>query len=116
MAITRESLKAFGSRLREIRKQKFTTAQFSKKIHKDVGTIRNYESGNYLPSVKTLIEIIEALQVNPDYLLGPLIETHLDDELNKMIERIKLIYEHEGEREALKVLLSRYTIPGKENG
>ena len=116
MAINRESLKVFGARLREIRKHKFTTGQFAKMIHKDVGTIRNYESGNYLPSVKTLIEIIEALQVNPDYLLSPLIEAPLDDELNKIIERIKLIYEHEGEREALKVLLRRYTIPGKENG
>lgn len=104
-------MKAFGARLKEIRESRFTIKQFAQIVKEDVGTLRNYESGNYLPSVKTLIEMIEALQVNHDYLLSPLIETHLDDELNKIIEKINLIYENEEDREAIKMLIKRYKIP-----
>jgi len=114
VALTRKNLKAFGARLKEVRESKFNIDQFAKILKKDTGTLRNYESGNYLPSVKTLIEMIEALQVNPDYLLSPLIEINVDDELNKIIEKIKLIYENEEDREAIKILIKRYKIPERE--
>ncbi len=114
MALTRKNLKAFGARLKEVRESKFNIDQFAKILKKDTGTLRNYESGNYLPSVKTLIEMIEALHVNPDYLLSPLIEINVDYELNKIIEKIKLIYENEEDREAIKILIKRYKIPERE--
>jgi len=44
-------------------------------------------------------------------MLSPLIGINLDDELNKIIEKIKLIYENEEDREAIKILIKRYKIP-----
>lgn len=113
MPVTKNHLKAFGARLKEARGSKFSIAQFAKRLKKDPGTLRNYESGNYLPSVKTLIEMIEALEVSPDYLLGPLVETCVDDELNTIIERLKRICASEEDREAIKLLIHRYKLPAR---
>ena len=113
MPVTKDHLKAFGARLKEARESKFSIAQFAKILKKDTGTLRNYESGNYLPSVKTLIEMIEALEVSPDYLLSPLVEMGIDDELNTIIERVKRICESEEDREAIKLLIHRYKLPGR---
>jgi len=113
--ITKKNLKAFGTRLKEARENsQFSIKELAKILKKDPGTLRNYESGNYLPSIKTLIEIIELLKVNPDYLFAPLIEMDIDDELNKIIEKVKRIYESEGDRETIKTLINRYKLPEKD--
>jgi len=111
--VTKKNLKAFGQRLKEAREARFSIDEFAKILKKDAGTLRNYESGNYLPSVKTLIEMIEALEVSPDYLLCPLVEIGIDDELNTIIERVKRICESKEDREAIKLLIHRYKLPGE---
>jgi transcriptional regulator with XRE-family HTH domain len=112
--VTKTHLKAFGARLKEARESKFSITQFARLLKKNAGTVRNYESGNYLPSVKTLIEIIEALEVSPDYLLGPLVEIPVDDELNTIVERVKRICGSEEDREVIKLLIHRYKLPARE--
>jgi transcriptional regulator with XRE-family HTH domain len=111
--VTKTRLKAFGARLREARAAKFSITQFAKLLKKNAGTLRNYESGNYLPSVKTLIEMVEVLEASPDYLLGPLVETRVDDELNTIIERLKRICGSEEDRDAIKLLIHRYKLPAR---
>jgi len=115
MPVTKEKMKAFGARLKEARENSgLSTKELAKILKKDPGTLRNYETGNYLPSIKTLIEIIEVLKVNPDYILAPLVEMDIDDELNKIIEKVKRIYKSEGDREAIKTLINRYRLPEED--
>ena len=60
----------FGRRLNKIRKSKgFTAQKMADLLSVSIRTYRNYESGHSSPSLETLIEIADILNVSIDYLL-----------------------------------------------
>ena len=69
--------KALGIKIRSVRKEKGISIQ---KLANSVGVERNFisqiESGYKFPSFKTLIEIINALDVSADELLYDYIKAH----------------------------------------
>lgn len=61
----------FGERLRALRlSKKYTQAQVAKKLNKTKATISNYENGQKIPSIQTLIELSELFNISLDYLVG----------------------------------------------
>lgn len=60
----------FPQRLNETRKEKGYTAQkMADLLSVTIRTYRNYESGNSLPNLYTLVRIADILDVSTDYLL-----------------------------------------------
>jgi hypothetical protein len=76
--------------------------------------LENIDCAHVLSFGTKQIEIIEALKVSPDYLLGPLVETHVDNELNTIVERVKRICDSKEDREAINLLIHRYKLPARE--
>jgi len=63
--------KAFGKHLRSAReKQNISVRKLASMANLTVDSIRALESGKRTPGIKTLIEICNALKINPDYLLS----------------------------------------------
>ena len=59
-----------GKRLNMVRKQKgFTAQQMADMLHVTIRTYRNYESDTTKPSLRTLVQIADILDVTTDYLL-----------------------------------------------
>ena len=66
-----------GKRLNAARKEKgFTAQQMADKINVTIRTYRNYESGTTSPSLETLVQIADILDVTTDYLLCRDEKTH----------------------------------------
>lgn len=60
-----------GDNLRTLRlSKKYSQAQVAKKLNKTRATISNYETGQKIPSVQTLIELAELFNTSLDYLVG----------------------------------------------
>lgn len=60
-----------GETLRNLRiSKKYTQAQVAKKLHKAKSTISNYENGQKLPPLHTLIELAELFNTTLDSLIG----------------------------------------------
>ncbi len=59
-----------GKRLNLARKQKgYTAQQMADMLHVTIRTYRNYESGTTCPSLGTLVQLADILDVTTDYLL-----------------------------------------------
>lgn len=60
-----------GARLRELRKSKgLTQSQLGSKINVTKVSISCYESGVRTPNLETFVDIVNALDTTPEYLLG----------------------------------------------
>jgi transcriptional regulator with XRE-family HTH domain len=65
-----EILKAFGTRLKELRKQKgWTQKELAAKVDIRFSQLNKYESGLHAPPPEKLIELADALGTTVDYLL-----------------------------------------------
>ena len=65
-----EILKAFGKRLKELRKQKaWTQKQLASKVEIRLSQLNKYESGLHTPPPEKLIELADILGTTVDYLL-----------------------------------------------
>ncbi len=61
----------FGSRIKQLRKQKeLTQEQLAKRLWVSKSIISSYESGNKFPSLDILIKLAYTFNVSTDYLLG----------------------------------------------
>lgn len=60
-----------GRRLREVRKDKgYTQESLAKKLGVSKVTICGYEKGTRVPSLNIFSELLDILEVEPNYLLG----------------------------------------------
>ncbi len=65
-----EILRAFGTRLKELRKQRaWTQKELAAKIEVRFSQLNKYESGLHTPPPEKLIELAEVLGTTVDYLL-----------------------------------------------
>jgi transcriptional regulator with XRE-family HTH domain len=65
-----EIRKAFGRRLKELRKQKgWTQKELAEKLDIRFGQLNKYECGLNAPPLEKLVQIAEILNVTADYLL-----------------------------------------------
>lgn len=79
----------FGRRLKKIRlEQNFTTNMLAAACDKNPVFIRQIECGSKAPSISTLIELCNALQVSPLYLLGDEINIKSDNSLEELVLRM----------------------------
>lgn len=63
--------KLFGQRIRTLRKfRNYTQEKLSEYIDIDVRQVARIEAGESLPSLETLLKIVEVLQVTPNDLLN----------------------------------------------
>ena len=59
-----------GKRLNKVRKERgFTAQEMADKLNVAIRTYRNYESDTTSPSLETLVQIADILDVTTDYLL-----------------------------------------------
>lgn len=103
-----------GERLREIRiKRGFTQEQLGEIIGVTKGTISLYESGQRTPKTENIVELIYALGVSADYLLGAdvIVEIKNDDDPKYRfftLEEAKFIEELRKDKFAYEVLLQNH--------
>ena len=65
-----EILKAFGARLKELRKQRsWTQKELAAKVAIRFSQLNKYESGLHAPPPERLVELAEVLDTTVDYLL-----------------------------------------------
>jgi transcriptional regulator with XRE-family HTH domain len=62
-------MKPFSERLKHLRGN-LTLAEFSSKLGVKLQTYAHYESGRRKPTIKFLLQIVQALNVTSDWLLG----------------------------------------------
>lgn len=66
-----ERRKLFGERIKMMRKLRgFTRSEFAKLLGVSRPLIAAYETGTREPSLKNLIALVQALNINTDWLLG----------------------------------------------
>ncbi len=59
-----------GKRLNKVRKERgFTAQEMADRLNVAIRTYRNYESDTTSPSLETLVQIADILDVTTDYLL-----------------------------------------------
>jgi len=62
--------KAFGARLKQLRKQRhWTQKELAAKVEIRFQLLNKYESGQHIPPAETLISLADALDTTVDYLL-----------------------------------------------
>ena len=75
------------------KKRKWTQAELAEKIGAHLSHINRIETGKYIPSLETIIEIAKALEVPIDHLVnnseGNLVEIKIEDQT--FAEKIKLL-------------------------
>ena len=75
------------------KKRKWTQAELAEKIGAHLSHINRIETGKYIPSLETIIEIAKALEVPRDHLVnnseGNLVEIKIEDQT--FAEKIKLL-------------------------
>ena len=60
-----------GTRIKELRKLKgLTQTQWGNKINVTKVSISCYENGTRIPNLETFVDLVNALDTTPDYLLG----------------------------------------------
>lgn len=60
-----------GSRIKELRKLNgLTQSQLGEKINVTKVSISCYENGTRIPNLETFVDLVNALDTTPDYLLG----------------------------------------------
>ena len=67
-----KTMKEFGGRLKELRKEKgLDQTQLASKLNLgNQATVSRWESGNFEPDIKTLIKLADFFDVTLDYLVG----------------------------------------------
>ena len=82
---------SFAKRLKEVRLAKgLTQEDLSEKLGMEASNYSNFETGKTLPSMQTLVKIIECLQISPNELLE---YNHLVDE-NDLDKKVMQIYQN----------------------
>ena len=83
---------AFGKRINQARKEKQLTSDKLAEICDITPVfIRQIEGGVRLPSIPNLIEICNALQVSPDYLLGEDLKISDMEIVDRLVSRIRTL-------------------------
>ena len=78
--------KAFGKRINTARKEKRVTSEkLSEIVGKNAVFIRQIEGANKLPSLPTFVDICNALNVSPNYLLFDSIKDNAQDNVEEII-------------------------------
>ena len=79
--------KAFGKRINTARKEKRVTSEkLSEIVGKNAVFIRQIEGANKLPSLPTFVDICNALNVSPNYLLFDSIKDNAQDNVEEIID------------------------------
>ena len=75
-----------GSRIKKLRKLKgLTQTQLGEKINVTKVSISCYENGTRIPNLETFIDLVNALDTTPDYLLGRDINVVAEEDENYSI-------------------------------
>ncbi|MCL2350595.1 MAG: helix-turn-helix domain-containing protein [Defluviitaleaceae bacterium] len=81
---------SIGKRIKQARTKKgLTQASLAQLIGTTKGAIGNYENGTSHPKEPILLKLIEALEVDANFLFQDLVRAH-DDELEKLAQRYNL--------------------------
>ena len=103
----RELRKAFGARVKQLRKQRhWTQKTLARKVEIRFQLLNKYEGGQHIPSVETLIRLAEALDVSVDYLLtgNPMEDSPLAS--SRLFQRFKTLESlHQEEQQAVITLI-----------
>ena len=85
--------KAFGKRINTARKEKRVTSEkLSEIVGKNAVFIRQIEGANKLPSLRTFVDICNALNVSPNYLLFDSIKDNAQDNVEEIIiQKIRML-------------------------
>lgn len=85
--------KALGNRINTARKEKRVTSEkLSEIVGKNAVFIRQIESANKLPSLPTFVDICNALNVSPNFLLFDSIKDNAQDNVEKIIiQKIRML-------------------------
>ncbi|MDD2518370.1 MAG: helix-turn-helix transcriptional regulator [Bacilli bacterium] len=79
-----------GERIRKARQNKgLSQEEFGKLIGVSKVSVSGYEAGIRIPSLKTLIQIVDFLEVNFDYVLGREITTVSDSDIEYQVKLAK---------------------------
>ena len=82
--------KQLGKRLNTVRKEKGITSEaLSEKCEATAVFIRQIESGVKLPSIITLVNICNALNISPDYLLADSLEAKEQGQFNRLLKNLR---------------------------
>jgi len=88
----------FGEKLKAVRKSKrLTQLELSKRLGVSKGTVSAYEQGLSYPSIETLVNICDILNISADYLLGISDELSFkmggltDEQMESMLQFVSLI-------------------------
>jgi transcriptional regulator with XRE-family HTH domain len=114
-----ELRKAFGQRIKELRKQRrWTQKDLAGQVGVPFSVLNKYESGINVPPIEKLIAVAEALQTSVDYLLtGNEADTN-PIYSNRIIERLKAIQEFTQEEQEtalslLDALILKHEVSGR---
>lgn len=85
--------KAFGKRINTARKEKRVISEkLSEIVGKNAVFIRQIEGANKLPSLPTFVDICNALNVSPNYLLFDSIKDNAQDNVEEIIiQKIRML-------------------------
>jgi transcriptional regulator with XRE-family HTH domain len=89
-AMTKADKKSFGKRLNTIRKeQKVSSNALSEKCSVEPSYIRMIESGTRTPSMGLFIQLCNALNASPGYLLSDSLDAGADDQYDALCNRLR---------------------------
>ncbi len=96
-----ELRKAFGTRVKQLRKQRhWTQKELASRLDIRYQLLNKYEGGQHIPPAETLIRLAEALQTSVDYLLtgNPIEDSPLAD--SRLFRRFKELEAFDAEDQA----------------
>lgn len=96
-----ELRKAFGARVKQLRKQRhWTQKELANRLDIRYQLLNKYEGGQHIPPAETLIRLAEALQTSVDYLLtgNPIEDSPLAD--SRLFRRFKELEAFDAEDQA----------------
>lgn len=102
-----EIRKAFGLRLKELRKQKgWTQKELAKQIDIRFAQLNKYECGMHIPPIERLIQLSTALGVTLDYLVMGNEENIQPLHNRRLMERLKELeqFGHEDQETIIKMI------------
>ena len=110
--------KAFGARLKSLRKKKkLTQKELAEKINVRFPQLNKYECGLHAPPLITLVYMAEALDTTVDYLLTGNREDARPLHNMRLLERFKALEDFEqSDREAVLKLIDAMIIKQKVEG
>ena len=102
-----ETRKAFGRRLKELRKQKgWTQKELAAKLDIRFGQLNKYECGLNAPPMEKLIQMAEVLDVTVDYLLTGDNPSDKPIHNTRLMERFRILqgFEKEDQETVIKLI------------